>query len=443
MAVPELPQPRPAQDTAGLRVLSADAAQSDAKPKKKRLIPPGKLGRIDIPFLTLILILLFFGLVMLYSASYPTGHMRFGDSYAFILPQLRYAALGVIVMVGAALVDYHILRKFAWPLMFITYILLVVVLFMEPKNGAKRWIWLNGAHTQSIQPSELVKFAVILLFAALIAANQKRIKSFLYGFFPFVAILGSVAALLLLEPHLSCTILILGIGVTMMFAGGTSLRWFGFAAILGAGVLYLLLTRVPDLVPYAMNRITTWLDPFSAPDEQAHQTIQSLIAVGSGGMTGSGIGGSVQKFLYLPEMYNDYIFAIICEELGFVGAIVMIVLFLLLLLRGLHIALRAKDKFGAMICVGVSVQIALQTFLHIAVNTNAIPSTGISLPFFSSGGTSLVMLMGQVGVMLSVSRQSFATVAEARQKAAEEAEKQNAPPSPPVAEEELPCVEEA
>ncbi|MDL2253392.1 FtsW/RodA/SpoVE family cell cycle protein [Ruminococcaceae bacterium OttesenSCG-928-I18] len=439
MAVPKLPD-RPAQDTAGLRVVSSKE-NAPASKKKKGPLLPGKLGRVDIPFLTLVLMLLLFGLVMLFSASYPTGHMRFGDSYAFIMPQLRYAALGLVILVGATLVDYHLLRKFAWPLMFLTYVLLVVVLFMEPKNGAKRWIWLNAAHTQSIQPSELVKFAVILLFAALIAANQKRIKSFTYGFLPFVVILGSVAGLLLLEPHLSCTILIMGIGVTMMFAGGTSLRWFGFAAILGAGALYLLLTKMPDLVPYAMSRITTWLDPFNAPDEKAHQTIQSLIAVGSGGLTGNGIGGSVQKFLYLPEMYNDYIFAIICEELGFVGAICMIVLFLLLLLRGLHIALRAKDKFGAMICVGVSVQIALQTFLHIAVNTNAIPSTGISLPFFSSGGTSLVMLMGQVGVMLSVSRQGYASVAEARQKAAEEAQQEAA--GQPKAEEELPVAEEA
>ncbi len=408
MAVPKIPLTPQAP---ALQVVKAPKA----KKTKRKSLRLGRLGRIDIPFLTLVLILMLFGLVMLFSSSYPTGYMRYEDSYAFIRPQLEYAMLGIVVMVGATLVDYHLLRKFAWPLMFITYVLLVVVLFMEAKNGAQRWIWLNSAHTQSIQPSELVKFAVILLFAALIAANQKKIKTFSYGFLPFVVILGSVALLLLQQPHLSCTILIMGIGVTMMFAGGTALRWFGFAALLAGGVLFLLITRVPDLVPYAMSRIETWLDPHAAPPEVAHQTIQSLIAVGSGGVTGTGIGGSVQKFLYLPEMYNDYIFAIVCEELGFIGALVVIVLFLLLLLRGLHIALRAKDKFGAMIAVGVSVQIALQTFLHIAVNTNAIPSTGISLPFFSSGGTSLVMLLGQVGVMLSVSRQGYASIAAARQ----------------------------
>ncbi len=389
--------------------------------KKKRRSPLLKKvgmvqlsGRIDLPYFTLIIVILIFGLIMLFSASYPSGYMRYGDSYAFIQPQIRYALIGLIVMAGAAMVDYHWLRKWAWPLMSVTLGLLVVVLFMEAKNGAKRWIWLNSAHTQSLQPSELAKFAIILLFAALLAANQKRIKTLLYGFVPFVAILGVVAFLMLQQPHLSGTILIMGIGISMMFAGGVALRWFAMAGALGVSSLVLLLINVPDLVPYAMSRIEIWLDPYSVDPAASHQTIQSLIAVGSGGLTGNGIGGSVQKFLYLPEMYNDYIFAIVCEELGFFGAVCLIVLFLLLLLRGLHIALRAKDTFGSMLCVGVAAQIALQTFLHIGVNTNTIPPTGISLPFFSSGGTSLVMLMGQVGLVLSVSRQGYASVTEAR-----------------------------
>ncbi len=392
-----------------------------------------QLGRIDVPFLTLILVILVFGLVMLFSASYPTGYMRFGDSYAFIQPQIRYALLGIVVMAGAALVDYHILRKFAWPLMFVTLVLLVVVLFMDEKNGAKRWIWLNSAQSQSVQPSEIAKFAIILLFAALLSANQKRIKTFAYGFLPFVALLGIVAALMLQQPHLSGTILILGIGVTMMFAGGVALRWFIMSGVIGVASFSFLVASIPTLVPYAMNRIEIWLDPYSVDPDLSHQTIQSLIAVGSGGLTGNGIGGSVQKFLYLPEMYNDYIFAIVCEELGFFGALCLIVLFLLLLLRGLHIALRAKDRFGSMLCVGVAAQIALQTFLHIAVNTNTTPPTGISLPFFSSGGSSLVMLMGQVGIMLSVSRQAYSTLAQAKE--AQESELLEAPVQQNVAEE--------
>lgn len=392
-----------------------DAALRVSQPPQKKLfrsLPKLKAGRIDIPLLTIVLMLLLFGLIMLYSASYPTGILRFEDGASFIMPQIRYAAVGLVVMIVASMVDYHILKKFAWPLMALTLVLLVVVLFMPAKNGAQRWIWLNSSHTQSIQPSEIAKFAVILLFAALIGANQSKIKTFQYGFFPFVALLGLVSVLLIQEPHLSCTVLVLGIGVIMMFAGGTSLKWLIGGGLLIVVALWFTLTQFPDLVPYAGDRIAMWRDPFGVNEDDAHQIIQSLIAVGSGGLTGAGIGGSVQKFLYLPEMYNDYIFAIICEELGFIGAVAVIVLFLLLLVRCLIIAIRAKDKFGSMLVVGISVQIALQTFLHIAVNTNAIPSTGISLPFFSSGGSSLVMLMAQVGVMLSVSRQMRATLAK-------------------------------
>lgn len=376
-----------------------EKAEQKAEPKQKK-----RLGRIDMPLLSLVLILLVYGLVMLYSASYPTGHLRFNDSFSFIKPQLGFAVVGLVGMFAAALFDYHWLKKFAWPLMLVTLFLLVVVLFMPEKNGAQRWIWLNSSQTQSIQPSELAKFALILLFSALIAANQSRIKTFKYGFLPFVLILGTMALLLIQEPHLSCTILVLGIGGCMMFAGGTSMRWLIFTGALALLGLYVILNT--DMISYASGRIDAWRDPFSVDDDLGHQIVQSLIAVGSGGAMGRGIGNSVQKFLYLPEMYNDYIFAVLCEELGFIGALSVIILFILLLVRGLYIAVKAKDKFGSMLVVGISVQIALQAMLHIAVNTNSIPSTGISMPFFSSGGSSLVMLLGQVGIMLSVSRQA-------------------------------------
>lgn len=373
--------------------------------KMARKMVKEKLGRIDIPLLALTMIILIFGLVMLFSASYPYSYLWYGNSYLFIRPQVQYAAIGLVVMIGAAMIDYHWLKKFAWPLMMVTAFMLVLVLFMAEKNGAKRWIWFNSNATRGFQPSEIVKFAVILLFAAIIAANQSRIKTFKYGFLPFVLILFPLAGLLVLEPHLSCTILVLGIGVSMMFTGGTSMKWFGFAAIaLGIALLFTL-TTFPQLVSYAPTRIKIWLDPFD-PSVDGHQTQQSLIAVGSGGIPGRGIGNSVQKYMYLPEMYNDYIFAVLCEELGFIGALALILLYILLLARGLYIGVKAKDKFGAMLVIGISVQIALQAMLHMAVNTNLIPSTGISLPFFSSGGSSLVMIMGQVGIMLSVSRQA-------------------------------------
>lgn len=395
------------EKTADMRRISQEQYRAEETETKiaKQAKTRGKLGRIDIPLLTIVLMLLLFGLVMLFSASYPTGHLRYDDSFAFIRTQVRYAVVGLGCMVAAALFDYRLLKKFAWPLMFVALALMVVVLFVPAKNDAHRWIWLNSAQTQSFQPSELAKLAVILLFAALISANQNKIKTLQYGFLPFVVILGVVAGLLIAEPHLSCTILVLGIGISMMFAGGTAVRWFGFAGIVAVAALYFTLTQFPDLVPYAADRVRVWMDPFAAGDD-GHQTVQSLIAVGSGGVSGLGIGHSVQKFLYLPEMYNDYIFAIVCEELGMIGAVAVMLLFLALLVRGMYIAVKARDKFGSMLVIGVSVQIALQAMLHIAVNINAIPSTGISLPFFSSGGSSLVMLLGEIGIILSVSRKA-------------------------------------
>lgn len=391
-------------------------ADGGALPKQK------KAGRIDVPLFTLVMILLLFGLVMLFSASYAYSLLSYGDSFAIISNQMKYAIVGLVAMFGASMVDYHFLRRFAWPLMVVTLLMLMVVLFMQPGvYGGRRWIWLNGSHSLSMQPSEIAKFALILLFASLITTHQSRIKTFKYGFLPFAIILGAIAGLLILEPHLSCTILVLGIGISMMYIGGTSVKWFGFAAIVAVAALYLVLTSFPNLVPYAAKRVEVWLDPLHSTQKAAYQVRQSLIAVGSGGRFGKGIGKSVQKFLYLPEMHNDYIFAVLCEELGLLGAGAVIVLFLLLLGRGLFVAMRAKDKFGTMLVIGIIVQIALQAFLHIAVNINAIPSTGISMPFFSSGGTSLVMLMGQVGIILSVSRQAdlafvrAATVAEPAQ----------------------------
>lgn len=387
------------------------AKRSAAKPK-------WRFGRLDIPLLVNLLVLLAFGLLMLFSASYPKGLLVMGKSYYYIKNQLQYVAIGIPAMFLVSLIDYRILKKFAWPFMAVSIIMLVVVLFMEPQNKVRRWIWLGSAASQrGFQPSEIAKFAVILLFAFLIAQHQKKMKTFKYGFLPFMMVLGIVSFLLIKEPHLSCTILILGIGVSMMFAGGASLRWFAFAAIVGVVALALVLVVSPDTVWYASDRISTWLNPLDATDGDAWQTLQSLIAVGSGGVTGRGIGQSRQKFLYLPEMFNDYIFAIVSEELGMLGGVLVIILFLLLLLRCFMIALRVKDKFGSMIVVGVAVQIALQAFLHIAVNTNVIPSTGISLPFFSYGGTALCMLLGQMGIVLSVSRR-----ADLDQRAAEDLE---------------------
>ena len=362
----------------------------------------GQNAAADMPFFILVLTLLCFGLITLFSASYAVGIYRRGDAYAYIRPQLLYAAVGLAAMWAASQVDHHIYHRLAWPLMALSLVLLVLVLFMPEYNGCKRWLVLPGLGT--LQPSEIAKFSVVLVFSHIISLNYPGMGSFSVGVLPFATILGVVSALMLLEPHLSGTLLILAIGAILMFVGGTGLRWFALAGAGGAAAVAAAVVLVPDLVPYAQDRLATWLDPFADPLGDGHQTIQSLYAIGSGGAAGVGLGNSRQKYLYVPEPQNDFIFSILCEELGFIGAACVMLLFLLLLVRGMIIAARAADRFGALLVVGFVAQVVLQAVLNIAVVTNTIPNTGISLPFFSSGGTSLMMLLGEMGIVLSVSR---------------------------------------
>ena len=381
--------------------MSVSSALAALQKRRGRALPA-----FDLPFLAILLALLSFGLLMLYSAGYAVALYRRGDAYTYIRPQLLFAALGAVAMYMASRIDYHIWHKLAWPLLGISLALLVVVLFMPEYNGCKRWIVLPGLGT--LQPSEIAKFSVVLVFSHIISLNHDRMKTFSTGVLPFALVLGCVAVLMLLEPHLSGTVLILGIGAVLMFIGGTGLKWFGLAAVGGAAAIAAAVLFLPDLVPYAASRLSSWLDPFADPLGEGHQTIQSLYAIASGGAVGLGLGNSRQKYLYVPEPQNDFIFSILCEELGFVGAAAILLLFLALFLRGMVIAVRARDKFGALLVVGFVTQVILQAVLNIAVVTNTIPNTGISLPFFSSGGTSLLMLLGEMGIVLSVSRQGDA-----------------------------------
>ena len=315
----------------------------------------------DVPFLVVLLALLSYGLIMLFSAGYAVALYRRGDAYTYIRPQLLFAALGAAAMYAASLVDYHVWHKLAWPVMGLSLILLVVVLFMPEYNGCKRWIVLPGLGT--LQPSEIAKFAVVLVFSHIISLNHDRMHSFAGGVLPFGLILGVVTVLMLLEPHLSGTLLILSIGAVLMFVGGTGLQWFGLAGGLGAGAIAAAVLALPELVPYATDRLASWRDPFADPLGEGHQTIQSLYAIASGGLAGLGLGNSRQKYLYVPEPQNDFIFSILCEELGFIGAALAVALFLALLLRGMSIAMRARDKFGALLAVGFVVQVVLQAVL--------------------------------------------------------------------------------
>ena len=292
---------------------------------------PGPWSPILLYWLATLGIIIVFGLVMLFSASYTTGYLRFGDSLHYIKSQVLCLGLGLVAMFLFSYVDHRLLRRLVWPGYFLVLALLVLVLFSTPLNGCKRWLVLPGLGT--LQPSEIAKFAVVLVFAHIIALNHDRMGSFAVGVLPFALVLGAVAVLMLLEPHLSGTVLILGIGAVLMFVGGTGLKWFVLAGAGGAAAIGAAIIIMPDLVPYAASRLSSWLDPFADPLGDGHQTIQSLYAIGSGGAAGLGLGSSRQKHLFVPEPQNDFIFSILCEELGFVGACAVILLFSLLLRR--------------------------------------------------------------------------------------------------------------
>ena len=381
---------------------------SKTKTKKRfkiRQIFNEKGNGFDLPFLGIVLILLRLGLVMLYSASYVKAIYKFDDSLHYIRKQVLYAILGFGVMIFASRVDYHIYRRFIPALMALTYVLLLVVLTMKDYNGCHRWITIPGVGT--FQPSEIAKFVEILVFSHLIERNYDRMKDPRYGIAPFMLVIVSFVSLLYFEPHLSCIVIICFIGATMMFVGGSDIKWFGvgFLALLGAVMIAFLLFR-DQIGRYIYPRIESWRHPELDLQGDGYQSYQALLAIGSGGLFGLGIGNSRQKHLHLPEMQNDFIYPIICEELGFIGGMLVIILFLALLFRGFQIAKKAKDKFGAMMVIGIITQISIQAFLNIAVATNTIPNTGISLPFFSDGGTALLMVLGELGIVLSVSRQA-------------------------------------
>ena len=357
---------------------------------------------IDLPFLFLVLTILVIGLVMMYSASYPNAYfLHGGDSAYFIKNQLVFAILGIIGMFAISCIDYNYFHKWAVPILGVSFVLLILVLVMPPINGVHRWIQLGSF---SFQASEITKFAIVVSFAHFIHLNFNRMQTFKYGILPYLIILGPTIVLLALEPHISCSAIVILLAAGMLFIGGVKLRWFGMViGAIAAALLYLVLFT--DKLTYANNRIAGWFDPFSpGAGVDTWQTRQGLYAIGSGGLWGLGLGQSRQKYLFIPEPQNDFIFSVVCEELGFVGAVLILFLFALLVWRGMVISMRAKDKFGALLGIGLTAQVGLQVILNIAVVTNTIPNTGISLPFFSYGGTSLLMLLAQMGIILSISR---------------------------------------
>ncbi len=384
---------------------------SGRKQTKARTGIRGRYGYMDFSFLLIICTLLVIGIIMMFSASYAWALEESGgeSGTGYATKQMFMASVGVVAMIVISYIDYH---KFFKPIASIGLYVLCVVLLLAvllkgiTEGGATRWIVIGPLN---FQPSELTKFGMIILFSYLIVKNYKNMDKFTVGILPFGFLLGIVVVLLLLQPHLSCTILICLVSACLMFVGGVRWKHIFILFIVAVCALLLgvyILSRGDDGFTYFATRIQSWLDPFSDEKGKTWQTCQSLIAIGSGGVFGLGLGESRQKFLYLPETKNDFVFAIVCEELGFIGAVTIVLLFALLVIRGFYIASKAADKFGMLITIGVTVQVGIQAFFNIAVISNLIPNTGISLPFFSYGGTALIMQLAEMGVVLNISRQA-------------------------------------
>lgn len=382
-------------------------------------------GPMDIPFLLLAMLLLGIGLIMLFSASFPNAQSSsrlHNDPLYFIKRQVMFAGLGIFLMLWVSKINYERFRGLARLALIVSFVVLVLVRLPGPnngrllaitRNGAARWLGIPNT-SLTFQPSDVAKLGLIVYFAESISKKREKMKDLKEGFGYHIIILGAMALLTLIEPHFSGALLIAGIGAAMMVAGGIHIFWVGAGcAVLGGGFFLLSKTDIIDAffkaIKYNSARIAVWRDPFGGDLEfrrkEAWQTIQGLYAIGSGGLLGVGFGKSRQKFGFLPEAQNDYIFAVVLEELGLVGGALIMILFSLLIIRGFWLAIHARDRFGSLLVVGVTTQIALQTFLNIAVVTNLIPATGISLPFFSSGGTALVIQLVEIGIVLSVSRQ--------------------------------------
>lgn len=379
----------------------------------------GRTSDISLPFFAYVMILLVVGLVMMASASYAWAYNDFNDGLYFAKKQAFYAGVGFVLMIVFMKMDYHnfkkiniaVFRNFNVSGLFYigVAVLLVLVLVMGNDEGgsmgAKRWIDIGPI---GFQPSEVAKLALIIFFAYSMERDGKKMNTFATGIVKYALLLGLYVALIALEKHISGIILISTIAIAMVLCGGANLKQYlalGISAAAAAVGYISWQAKVPG--SYVEVRLKSWRDPFSDVLNDTWQTANSLIAIGSGGLFGLGLGNSRQKYLYLPETKNDFVFPIVCEEVGFVGALAIIIVFFLLIMEGYSIAIRCKDRFGMLIAVGITTQIGIQTVLNLAVVSNLIPNTGISLPFFSYGGTALVMQLVEMGIMLNISQHRY------------------------------------
>ncbi len=357
-------------------------------------------GGVDRVFLIIVVLLVCYGSIMIASASYVFARSQMGDSFYFIKNQLLWVTIGIIAMIVMSFVDYGFLKKATPAIFAVSYFLLLLVFVPGigvSKKGATRWINLRIVQ---FQPSDVMKFALVLMMALYISKFCHKAKTFQYGILAPACIVVLVCGTVALEKHMSATIILFIIGASMIFIAGADMKWVGgigatFAAAAAGLIIF---------TDYTKARVDAWLHPENDLGGSGWQPYQSLLAIGSGGIFGVGLGNSYQKHLWLPEPQNDFIFAIVCEELGMIGAFTLIALFMLLMWRGFLIALKAPDAFSSMVVMGLTLKVSIQAILNIAVVTTTIPTTGIALPFFSYGGTALVMQLAEMGIILSISR---------------------------------------
>lgn len=360
-----------------------------------------KLHRPDLVLLGAILALLGIGFIMVYSSSAVRGFIQYDDPYHYLKMEIMWVTLGLFAMFFSMRVDLRWLRQFAKPALFLAIALLIAVKIPgigRKVNGADRWI---GLGPMSIQPSEVIKLSMVLMMSHLLALNPYKIESFRKGVLPILGLMGVIAGLIMLQPDLGTTLVIAATTFFMLIAAGA--RVSHMLALAGTGLG--LVVAAIAAAPYRMRRIFAYLDPWADPLGNGYQTIQALLALGPGGLFGLGLGQSRQKFLYLPENHTDFIFAMIGEELGFIGATLIILLFFLFAWRGFRVAMRAPDAFTGFLAVGLTAMVSVQAMINMGVVSGVLPVTGITLPFISYGGTSLVFTMLGVGVLLNISRE--------------------------------------
>lgn len=366
--------------------------------KKKTRIKSG-----DFVLTIIVLALVVFGVIMVFSSSYYSAINDTGDPYSYLKKDIVWAILGLGAMLFCALFDYRTYAKIA-PTILIVSLALLALLFTPlgvTRNYATRWI---GVGDFTVMPGEIAKVAAIIFVSWFLSKNPKRIKSFKDGILPMMGLCAVYFGLIILQPNLSTAITICGIIIGIMFVAGLNLAYLG--VIVGAGAVGIFFMILTDEGGYRLKRLTSFVDPFQDPLGDGYQVIQSLLALGSGGLFGVGLGKSIQKTLYLPEPQNDFIFAIIGEELGYIGCLALIACYIVLIWRGTHIALNAPDMFGTLLASGITTMLAIQVVLNIAVVTSSMPPTGITLPFISYGGNALMLFMGSMGILLNISRHS-------------------------------------